>query len=269
MRWNAAKLAGLAAGLATIIAPATAAADSLTLRLGATAEVGAPYAITAEGEVGVASRLYVYVDPGGEACAPTPARETSETFSYSALSAVGGDPLSAGAFAIAYAYTPLADNVYGVCAYVDDLPEAPTTAVASAGFSVPSGPVEAPYLGEAAEQFKPIAVEQEQREERERAQRRREQEESESVPASERVLPETPAAGIAPAPVVHCVVPLLTERSLIGARRALRKARCSLGRVRRSHHVRGRLVVVRQSARRGVELRAGAAIAVVLGRARR
>jgi hypothetical protein len=63
---------------------------------------------------------------------------------------------------------------------------------------------------------------------------------------------------------VHCVVPHLKGDSLAHAKRALRRAHCSLGRVR---HARGAdsSVVTAQSVHPGRELASGGAVAVTLG----
>jgi hypothetical protein len=64
---------------------------------------------------------------------------------------------------------------------------------------------------------------------------------------------------------VQCVVPRLRGDSLNGARRALGKAHCRLGKASapRKHH--GALVVTAQSVRAGRKLAKGAAVAVKLG----
>jgi len=76
---------------------------------------------------------------------------------------------------------------------------------------------------------------------------------------------ETTAAGAA-APA-RCVVPALKGDSLAAARNALRKANCTLGRVRQRHHASGTIVVRKQKPRAGRRLAAGAAVTVTLGRA--
>jgi hypothetical protein len=71
------------------------------------------------------------------------------------------------------------------------------------------------------------------------------------------------------AALVQCFVPRLKGDSLNGARRALNKAHCSLGRVStpRKHH--GALVVTAQGVRVGRTLAKGAVVAVKLGSPRR
>jgi subtilisin family serine protease len=78
----------------------------------------------------------------------------------------------------------------------------------------------------------------------------------------------TPAAP-PPPPAVHCVVPRLAGKTLAGARTALTRARCALGRVtrRRSRVRRGR--VVAQSVRPGTRRPRGSRVGVVLSRGRR
>lgn len=68
---------------------------------------------------------------------------------------------------------------------------------------------------------------------------------------------------------VVCRVPSLKGDSLTAARHALTKAHCRLGRVSRPAHRGSALVVVRQSIRRGTKLRDRAAVAIILGAARR
>jgi hypothetical protein len=121
------------------------------------------------------------------------------------------------------------------------------------------------------EEFKRIAVEHELQEERERARRRAEQEERERIPPTEATHgPEpVPPVQVVGGPVVRCVVPALKGHSLGAARRALKRAHCALGQVVRPRDPGRSLVVVRQSRRRGTKLRAGATVAIALGRPRR
>jgi hypothetical protein len=65
--------------------------------------------------------------------------------------------------------------------------------------------------------------------------------------------------------VTSCVVPALRGHTLSAARRALEKAHCRIGEVRRPDHHRGALVIVGQSIRRGRKLAGGTAIAVTMG----
>jgi hypothetical protein len=264
-------IAATAIGLSS--APALASAESLTLVLGAKAELGEPYAITAEGVADGAHRLYVYVDPGGAGCAANPSKEMTEVLGAVALSAAEGEALSPGVFTMPYGYTPPASNGYSVCAYLDDLLEGSSDVSAHAGFAAPGGPVEAPYLfnPQVQEELKRIAVEHEQQEERERAKRRAEQEERERVPPTALLHPteQPPPVQVVPLRVAHCIVPSLKRHSLNAARRSLRHAHCTLGRVERPRHARGPLVVTHQRVRRGTTLHDGAAIAVVLGPASR
>jgi hypothetical protein len=259
----------VATAVLALAAPCVADADSLTLSIGARPTLGQPLSVVAAGSAETSSHLYVYVEAGGEACAVDPEKETTEVFGALALSSVTGDPLSAGAFSETYSYTPAANNVYSVCAYLDDdLPIATATAAAAA-FAVPSGPVEAPYLRAILEEENRIAVEHEQQELQEQATQREAREALERIPASELPQPrQAPAAQVAPRPAVRCIVPSLAHRSLQAARTSLRRAHCALGRVARPRHAIGALVVRRQSAPRGATLRAGSAVAVVLGRAK-
>jgi hypothetical protein len=70
------------------------------------------------------------------------------------------------------------------------------------------------------------------------------------------------------APVVKCVVPKLKGKTKRKARRALRAANCTLGRVRKPRKARGKLVVSRQSPAAGTELAEGAAVNIRLKRKR-
>jgi hypothetical protein len=77
-----------------------------------------------------------------------------------------------------------------------------------------------------------------------------------------------PASETGPAtPPAQCVVPALRGDSLAQARRALRKASCTLGSVRKSRGTHGRIVVRKQDPRAGSKLATGAAVAVKLGQA--
>jgi hypothetical protein len=257
-----------AAAVLALAAPCVADADSLTLSIGASPTLGQPLSVTAAGSAATSAHLYVYVESGGEACAADPEEEATEVFGALALSSATGDPLAAGAFSETYSYTPAANNVYSVCAYLDgDLP-VPTATATAAAFAVPSGPVEAPYLRAIFEEESRVAAEREQQELQEQARQREAREALERVAASELPQPQPPAAQVAPQPAVRCIVPSLAHRSLRAARISLRLAHCALGRVARPRHAIGALVVRSQSAPRGATLRAGSAVAVVLGRAK-
>jgi hypothetical protein len=71
-------------------------------------------------------------------------------------------------------------------------------------------------------------------------------------------------AALAHAP--RCVVPRLKGDSLAAARRALGAAHCRLGRLSEPRHHRGRIVVVKQSVRRGSRLAGGSRVALTLGK---
>jgi hypothetical protein len=66
-----------------------------------------------------------------------------------------------------------------------------------------------------------------------------------------------------------CVVPTLRGDTLSAARHALAKAHCRLGKVGRPARRDSRLLIIRQNARHGMKLPAGAAVAVTLGSAHR
>jgi hypothetical protein len=258
-------------------APALAA-ESLTLSLGPKPTINKPLSITVEGVADGAHRLYVYAESGGEQCASDPYEEYSERLGEVALSSKDGDPLGGGSFSKVYTYTPEANNVYGVCAYLDDAPSDPPDAAGGAYFTIPSGLVEAPYLHnpQRQQELKQIAVEAEQREraqvkereERELQERRAREPASDSDEpgrqAREEEERETREAG-----EERCIVPLLKGRSLAGARTALSKAHCKLGRIGMPRKHYGALVVVTQSPAPGTKLPLGATVAVTLRPRRR
>lgn len=113
--------------------------------------------------------------------------------------------------------------------------------------------------------------------EAERHQHAHEQEEQLAKEAAVRAASEAAAlsrqaeemadAGAAPR-ISSCIVPALRGDTLIAARRAIDKAHCRLGEVRKPRGSRGRLVVVSQTVRHGRKLAAGAVIAVTMGIAR-
>jgi hypothetical protein len=71
------------------------------------------------------------------------------------------------------------------------------------------------------------------------------------------------------AAAMQCVVPSLKGDSIAGARKALSKGHCQLGRVTAPRGRHGRLVVTRQSVKSGSRRTGGTAVAVTLGVARR
>jgi virginiamycin B lyase len=77
--------------------------------------------------------------------------------------------------------------------------------------------------------------------------------------------PPSPSS-TAPAPVAKCVVPNLRRKTLVQARKLLARAHCSLGRVTRPHHPRGkrRPVVVRQQPNAKAVLPSGSRVSVTL-----
>jgi hypothetical protein len=136
----------------------------------------------------------------------------------------------------------------------------------------PYAPGEPLWNLEAAER----AAQEAPRLEAEREAKHREEEERPAKEAAERSAEEREAreaveragreqaerAASAPA----CVVPRLKGDSPVAARRALRRAHCGLGKVRRPHGHHGRIVVVGQSAPVGTKLAAGTRVALTLGR---
>jgi hypothetical protein len=253
--------------LASLIAPCLAQAESLSLSFATKPTLGEPLGIVAEIEADGSHGLFVYVQPGGKVCAFDPAQEASERAGVVTLSSAGGDPLSAGSFLRTYDYTPEAENIYSVCAYLDQTATDPPPpgGIANAEFSIPSEPAGVPTPKE-QEELKAIAAAHEHQEELERNKRVDEQAEREH-PLPSAVRPPAPPP-IANA-VVHCVVPSLRGHSLGAARTALRHGHCKLGAVKRPRHPHGTLVVVRQSVKRASKLREDAAVAIVLGAAKR
>jgi hypothetical protein len=75
------------------------------------------------------------------------------------------------------------------------------------------------------------------------------------------------ASGTGAAAPTQCVVPALEGDSLAEARKALRKANCTLGSVRKPRARHGLIVVRRQNPRAGSKLATGAPVAVRLGQA--
>jgi hypothetical protein len=269
--WRKAAVIGLITPAITLgAASASASAESLTILLGVKAEAGEPYSIQVEVDVNAASRLYVYVDAGGASCAAGPAEEATYITGVVALSTVEGEAVGSGAVARRYIFTPASDGGYSVCAYVLQPPDGPVDLSAHADFGVTGGPAPASYLNnpQLQEEIKRIAVEHEQQEEQERQQARQrlEEGERERIPATEYGSPESPpVAHILATPLLQCIVPSLRNHSLVGARHALQRAHCALGRVERPRHLHGELVVTRQSARRGRSLPSGARVGIVLG----
>jgi hypothetical protein len=268
-RWipKAATVASVAL-LASLIAPGLAQAESLSLSFATKPTLGEPLGIVAEVEADGSHGLFVYVQPGGQVCAFDPAQEASERAGVVTLSSAGGDPLSAGSFLRTYDYTPEAENIYSVCAYLDqtatDAP--PPGGIANAEFPIPSEPAGVPTPKE-QEELKAIAVAHEHQEELERAKRAAEQAERERPLPTAVHSPEAPPKAPA-ASTVRCAVPSLLGHSLTAARSALRRDHCKLGAVKRPRHAHGKLVVVRQSVKRGSKLREDTAVAVLLGAAK-
>ena len=76
----------------------------------------------------------------------------------------------------------------------------------------------------------------------------------------------SPGPGAGQRSPVVCRVPALKGLTLARARKALTRAHCKLGRVRRPRHAHGALVVEGQSHRKGAKLAAGAHVNVVLAK---
>jgi hypothetical protein len=94
------------------------------------------------------------------------------------------------------------------------------------------------------------------------------------VPAASRFQPRFPAGWTPeqppppPAPVV-CTVPKASGKSLIAARRAIRRANCSVGRISYARSKSARGHVVGQSPRHGVRRHVGSRVNLVVSRGRR
>lgn len=154
---------------------------------------------------------------------------------------------------------------------------APLSTQAEASEPAPSPPgggaervgIEAPRHEEEREAEKKAEEERPAKEAAERATREREAREAGERAGREAVERERAEAERSAAKSVQCVVPRLKGDSLNGARRALSRAHCSLGKVStpRKHH--GALVVTTQSVQAGRKLANKAAVAVKLGPPRR
>lgn len=75
---------------------------------------------------------------------------------------------------------------------------------------------------------------------------------------------EEPADDHQPSHVTNCVVPLVRGDSLDVARSVLGRAHCRLGKVVRPRHYHGRLVVIRESPRRGTHISSRVPVALIL-----
>ncbi len=262
--------------VACLGAVARAQGESLTLSLPTSAAVNKFYAITAEGTADGSHRLFVYVEPGGAACAASPDEEATKFSDSIAVFGHEGVALAAGPFASTTSvFAPAEESLYSVCGYLDAMPAGVADAAVERRFAVPSGPVEAPELSQVAkEELKRLAEERERELEEERTATRERAEREEREAAALRhngTLDPPPAepapvhASVAAPATARCVVPGLRGHSLVWARRALGRAGCSLGKVRRPHAGQRALVVIRQDIRRGTSLRDGASVGVVLG----
>ncbi len=149
-------------------------------------------------------------------------------------------------------------------------PEVPSSPGGLPGGTGGIGPVTAPYLGSANEQFRVQVVEPEaQRQKAKELEEQKAREAADAYTAEQAALKQHQEAnGVAvreagkhPA----CVVPSLKGDTLAAARSALVKAHCRLGRVSRPAYRGSAPRVISQTARHGKRLPAGASIAVVLG----
>jgi len=72
-----------------------------------------------------------------------------------------------------------------------------------------------------------------------------------------------------PPPPVKCVVPKVKGKTLAAAKRAITKAHCSLGKVKRATSVKKKGTVIAQSPLPGKRLAKGSKVNVVLSRGKR
>lgn len=242
----------------------SASAETLKLTMPLSESTGQPLSITVSGVADGSHRLYVYAEEERSGCAPDPAGEVGQARRLVVLSEPGGEPLPSGAFSKTYVHTyPYELPVF--CAYLDDTPSDPADASATGlnsdpvseyleheGPAQPTGTREGTLPGA----IEPAPVNpQLEREFYERLTREQ----------AERSAPAREANSRAQAQPVTCVVPSLRGRSLNAAKRALRRAECRLGRVRKpARAAHGPLIVIRQSQPRGRKLAAGAAVGVTL-----
>jgi hypothetical protein len=78
-----------------------------------------------------------------------------------------------------------------------------------------------------------------------------------------------PGQGSGPRPAAKCVVPKLNGKTLAAAKKALRKAGCALGKVRKPKHGHGKLVVASQRVKPRTSVAAGTTVGVMLAHKRR
>jgi hypothetical protein len=245
------------AAIVSFAIPAVGSAESLKATVGAEPRAERPVSITVTGTADGSHRLFALVEPWGAECPDLPLGEPRLVW----LGPREGEPLTAGDFTASYSFIPPAGGIYPLCLYLDASRESPPDVHEFATIDVR---VTSSYLGNAAESLRPIALEDEQKHLKETEERHREQEKREQHPASE--LAQGQANQRVPEPAsASCIVPNLTGRTINGARAALVRAHCRLGRVKKPTGThRGKLVVLHQSPRRGTDLPTGTAVAVTL-----
>ncbi len=252
-----ARRASLLASLIVFSLAGVARAESVVVSvepLRPEAHIGKPIGIEVSGEAGGQHRLFAFTLPWGESCPTFSSGESRFVTELTWLTAQEGVSLSPGAFVLHYSFVPSAGGVFPVCAYLaESLKEEPD----ASSFAQISIPIEAPYLEEGARIVKRLAVEREEREQR-AAVERRQQEERERQATS-----ETPKRAAGPA-AIGCTVPYLVGHTLRGARKLLTRAHCRIGTIHKPARGHGKLLVIRQSRRRGTKLAANTAIAVYL-----
>jgi hypothetical protein len=206
----------IAVGLA-VPAAAQAGGPTLKLVLPLTEQTGQPVAVTAKGTSDGTLRLFLFADEKRRPCAATPSAETPGS---SELTPNGGEALAAGEFSRAYSYTPEV-QLAELCGYLDDSASAAPAATART-------PEPVREYQEGATEMPPIETRTEELPGAVKPQPVNEQLMKEYWARVEREEHERKAVRTTLAP---CVVPRLRGHTLIGARRALEVAGCTLGHV--------------------------------------
>jgi hypothetical protein len=238
--------------------PSIVTGESLKVSTPPEPRAGKSLSIEVTGTADGSHRLFAFVEPWGGRCPLRPSGEPGLLSEATWLIPYTGASLGTGAFAAAYSFTPPGGGIYPVCTYLDEGPEASPDVTSFTKLEVPIGGGPPPGL---IEELKRIGIENEQRRQREAVQRRQEQEERERRPASELQQSATTQPQGATS---YCVVPHLVGHTLSRARALLVRAHCRLGKVSKSAHASGKLVVSHQGEPRGMKLPTGTAIAVRL-----
>lgn len=250
----------------------TAPGSTETLKLEAPNEraVGVPMTLTVEGTADGLHHLFVYGEADRqEGCEAWPYQEQAQK-GVVTLTSAEGEPLGEGHFSKIFVVAP-AGEWYGVCAYLDAAASGNPDVFEYGCYQMPAHIVHFPEVPNvincymsyepwwavvAAGEWAKKLVEEREAEAKHRA---------EAEQAQRRAVEEGERHALRPATVTKvCRVPALRRHTLAGARRLLREADCRLGRVT-THHGHGKLVVERQSPKRGKTLAHGSAVSIVLG----